>query len=217
MQMISWQRADPEAVDNPDHVDPVLARLVRHVNDTMCWSRDGKMLCPECSMVVLHLANRTVGTRMTGWSPREAALVHARLAVEQAEEVQYLVGIKSVGEAISTARTLLTDPDSTSLRQDAMALTEQVDLAAQQAATSSGTAATVAANFALNSAACVTRLTHGRHVQDRAGIAVTRAFEAADAQVWCGRPDEAHRVIDRFTELAGLPEAKTSLNELMPA
>jgi hypothetical protein len=205
MQVISWQTGYPVAIDNPACADPVLARLVRHVNDTMCTNRDDKMLCPECSLAVLHLAHRTVGTRMVGWPPREACLVHAQLAVEQAEKVEPLLGIPRVREAISAARMLLRDPDSASLRQSALAMTEEVLVAAEKARSHSARFAAFAIKAAVHATTSVNS-DSVKPVVSAAGTAITRAFCAAGTQVWCGRPDEAHRVIDRFSELAGLPE-----------
>jgi hypothetical protein len=62
MSVISWESGDTRNTDMPECVDPLLARIVQTVNDTYCKHPGTQFLCPECSVEVLALAHRTVGT-----------------------------------------------------------------------------------------------------------------------------------------------------------
>lgn len=74
MNVISWENGDTEITDFPACSDWLLSRLVQMTNDTICGhtkvlffvesdlSRFNKILCPECSIKVLDLGHRTVGT-----------------------------------------------------------------------------------------------------------------------------------------------------------
>src|SRR5678815_5524253 len=90
MNLISWENGDTRITDMPDCADPMLARIVQRVNDTICTHRDGDLLCPTCSMLVLDLAHRTVGTSGHGLSPLELRRVWVRVAADQARQVQHL-------------------------------------------------------------------------------------------------------------------------------
>jgi hypothetical protein len=74
MNVISWENGDTTITDYPPCVARPLARLVQAVNDTICHHRVGDMLCPECSMMVLDLAHRTVGTFLSTHEQRAAWL-----------------------------------------------------------------------------------------------------------------------------------------------
>jgi hypothetical protein len=205
MQIVSWQTGSAVAIDNPACADPVLAHVVRYTNDTMCATRDGKMLCPECSLAILGLADRTVGTRMVDRPAREEAFVHAQLAVEQAEQVESLLGIPWAQEAIGAAWQCLRDSDAASVCQSALAITEQADVAVENAGSNSAKDAVRAAKDAMHASARASA-TSGMPVLRSASTAITNALAAVGTQAGSGRLDEAHRVIDRFTELTGLPE-----------
>ena len=73
MNVISWENGDTEITDTPGCVEPVLAVMVQVVNDWFCTHddiEDSGLLCPACSVQVLTLAHRTVGTKLTqGTSP----------------------------------------------------------------------------------------------------------------------------------------------------
>ena len=62
MNLISRENGDTTITDFPSCSDPVLARIVQSVNDTICKHRDGDLLCSPCSLEVLALGHRTVGT-----------------------------------------------------------------------------------------------------------------------------------------------------------
>lgn len=87
MNAISWENGDTTITDLPACADPVLARIVQRVNDSICTHRDGDLLCPSCSVKVLALAHRTVGTggpadldRRRVWAASAAAYAAAYAA-----------------------------------------------------------------------------------------------------------------------------------------
>ncbi len=68
MNVISWENGDTEITDTPGCVEPVLAVMIQVVNDWFCVHdgiEDTGLLCPACSVQVLPLADRTVGTKLT--------------------------------------------------------------------------------------------------------------------------------------------------------
>src|SRR6266567_1201517 len=71
MNLISWESGDTTITDLPSCADPMLARIVQSVNDRICTHRDGDLLCPSCSMLVLELGHRTVGTGTLPLTRRE--------------------------------------------------------------------------------------------------------------------------------------------------
>jgi hypothetical protein len=85
MNVISWENGDTTITDMPACTDRFLARVVQEVNDMICTHRDGDMLCPECSIKVLALAHRTVGTG--GDTSPGRRRVWVLLACEEAESV----------------------------------------------------------------------------------------------------------------------------------
>jgi hypothetical protein len=85
MNVISWENGDTTITDMPACTDRFLARVVQRVNDMICTHRAGDMLCPECSIKVLALAHRTVGTG--GDTSPGRRRVWVLLACEEAESV----------------------------------------------------------------------------------------------------------------------------------
>lgn len=77
MNMVSWENGDTFITDLPRCSDFGLSNVVQGVNDLFCchatkeWytalsgnEREVKVLCAECSVKVLALAHRTVGTNL---------------------------------------------------------------------------------------------------------------------------------------------------------
>jgi hypothetical protein len=62
MNVISWENGDKTITDFPECADQYLASEVQMLNDTYCTHRDGDLLCPACSVIVLGVAHRLVGT-----------------------------------------------------------------------------------------------------------------------------------------------------------
>lgn len=75
MNVISWENGDRKISDYPRCADRLLARLVQTINDHHCGHMDNNFLCPPCSVEVLALAHRTVGTnvRRAGRLPNHIA------------------------------------------------------------------------------------------------------------------------------------------------
>ncbi len=82
MNVISWENGDTTISDFPECSDSFLARLVQIVNDGICLHREGDLLCADCSVKVLALGHRTVGTSLKGWNPRKRINLYAQFAKE---------------------------------------------------------------------------------------------------------------------------------------
>lgn len=89
MQVISWENGDTKITDTPACADPVLTRIVQVINDRICTHRSGRQLCPPCSIAVLGLAHRTVGT--AGTDDVERRRVWVRIAVDQARQLLHRI------------------------------------------------------------------------------------------------------------------------------
>ncbi len=81
MNVVSWELGDSPITDTPAACDPILAKMVHLLNDTYCIHRgDSDLLCPACSIEVLAVAHRTVGTnnhRNGLWLPRRVDWLNA--------------------------------------------------------------------------------------------------------------------------------------------
>src|SRR5690606_17551315 len=113
MNVISWESGDTTITDLPACSDPMLARIVQGVNDAICDHRDGDLLCPECSIKVLDLAHRTVGTGTLDLSELDRCRVWVRVAADQARRVLDLVRGEGRGvceAAIVAAERWADDP-----------------------------------------------------------------------------------------------------------
>jgi len=75
MNVVAWETGESLITDFPSCSDEILAAAVQRVNDTICdhceWrfyrdkegtQQEVQTLCPECSMTVLDLGHRTIGT-----------------------------------------------------------------------------------------------------------------------------------------------------------
>ena len=91
MNLISWENGDTTITDLPGCSDPMLARIVQRINDSICTHRDGDLLCPACSLIVLELAHRTVGTGTLTLTDQERRVIWVKIAIDQARQVQHLV------------------------------------------------------------------------------------------------------------------------------
>lgn len=112
MNVVSWENGDTRITDLPACSDPMLARIVQRVNDTICTHRDGDLLCPSCSLIVLDLAHRTVGTSSHGLSPLDLQRVWVRVVADQARQVQHLNTDPRVEAAIVAAERWADEPSN---------------------------------------------------------------------------------------------------------
>lgn len=85
MQVVSWESGEREITDLPVCADPLLALCVQQVNDLYCTHRPrgSTLLCAPCSVAVLALAHRTVGTTLTGWSDEQIKRLYVRLVLDE--------------------------------------------------------------------------------------------------------------------------------------
>jgi hypothetical protein len=114
MQVISWESGDTTITDLPACADPVLARIAQNVNDRICTHRTGDLLCPACSVLVLALAHRTVGTG--GPADLDRRRVWVRIAADQARQVLYLTAAPEARAAIEAAEAWAADPSEVNRR-----------------------------------------------------------------------------------------------------
>ena len=103
MNVISWESGDTKITDLPECADWVLARIVQRVNDSICTHRDGDLLCPACSVKVLDLAHRIVGTGTHPLTELERQRVWVRVAADQARQVLHLTSAPEALAAIEAA------------------------------------------------------------------------------------------------------------------
>jgi hypothetical protein len=99
MNVISWENGDSRISDMPDCTHPFLSRVVQRLNDSICEQRDGGLLCADCSVIVLGLAHRTVGTADADPDGR----VMVRIAAEEAQRVAHMNSDPRVQAAIDAA------------------------------------------------------------------------------------------------------------------
>jgi hypothetical protein len=225
MNVISWENGDSRISDMPDCTHPFLSRVVQRLNDSICEHRDGDLLCADCSVIVLGLAHRTVGTADADPDGR----VMVRIAAEEAQRVAHMNSDPRVQAAIDAALAWADTPTYAAAaaayaaagRVVAYAATRATHAAAYAAAgrvvAYAATRATHAAAYAAYAAAGRVEQTAvadaaaaGRveqtAVADAARAAyATYAADAADAAAYAaaGRVEQTERIIDRFRALTG--------------
>ena len=177
MNVISWENGDSRISDMPDCTHPFLARVVQRLNDSICEHRDSDLLCADCSVIVLGLAHRTVGTADADPDGR----VMVRIAAEEAQRVAHLNSDPRVQAAIDAALAWADTPTYA---------------AAYAARATYADAAAYAANAARAAAAAYA---------DAYAARATYATYAADAAAYAaaGRVEQTERIIDRFRALTG--------------
>ena len=182
MNVVSWESGDTTITDMPACADRVLARIVQRVNDMICTHRDGDLLCPACSVLVLDLAHRTVGTGTVALTNAERHRVWVRIAADQARQVAHLNPDPRVMAAIEAAEGWC----------DGTVTAEQCRAA--YAATAAYAAYAADAAYAAYAA-----------YADAAYAADAAARSAADAaaDAAADRLKLAHRAIDVFEQYAG--------------
>ena len=110
MNVISWENGDTKITDFPDCSDPLLTRIVQRVNDTICNHRDDDLLCAPCSLIVLALGHRTVGTGKLDLTDLERRVIWVKIAADQARQVQHLNADLMVDAAILAAEAWADNP-----------------------------------------------------------------------------------------------------------
>jgi len=188
MNVISWENGDTKITDFPDCSDPLLTRIVQRVNDTICNHRDGDLLCAPCSLIVLALGHRTVGTGKLDLTNLERRVIWVKIAADQARQVQHLNADLRDDAAILAAEAWADNPTS-----------ENANAAAHAAYTANAANAAQAAAQAAYAAG----YTNGANAAYAAATA-TNAANAAYAAA-ANTPDQrlnlTHRAIDLFEQL----------------
>jgi hypothetical protein len=236
MNVVSWENGDTVITDLPDCSDFLLSRIVQRVNDAYCthrrWSDPpflDDLLCARCSVKVLDLAHRTVGTSAHGLSDLDLQRLYVRLACRVAREVVHLARGIEAERAILAAEAWAEKPGCClpesirDLGDDALAATGSAEHAAGYAAHAAYDAAiyttyynpgfysvNVAALAADAADAAVEAWT--AHKTAAAWLHAVLAVEAKDSvatlagQERVRRMQFAHLVIDEFYRLTGLVE-----------
>lgn len=108
MNVISWENGDVEITDFPSCSDEFLATLVQWVNDGYCTHTTDSSLCPPCSVDVLALGHRTVGTNGASaelWYEIASTLCNEYSAsLKSGEDFNYIV------RNLAKASEILADP-----------------------------------------------------------------------------------------------------------
>lgn len=206
MNVISWENGDTEITDFPACADPMLARVAQQINDTICTHRaEGPLLCADCSVRVLDLAHRTVGTTLD-MPDADRIHVYARLALEQAESVAQDDEDERVTE---TRRVTAAWLDGRATRSEVAVAAAASAAAYTAAALSNAVAASTAAYAAASTAAYAAAASAAADVA--ASAAASAAADAANAATRPGnatggddRLARAHKLIDRFEALTGV-------------
>lgn len=198
LNIVSWESGDTVITDLPDCADPMLARVVQRVNDAICTHRDGDLLCPECSLQVLALAHRLVGTG--GPVDLGRRRVWVRIAADQARQALHLTGKQAAAlAAIEAAEAWADDPS-----EENHIISARVGFGAYAYASAAYAYADAAAYAATAAASAA-------YAASNATYADTYASASASASSASGggggeRLRLAHRAVDLFYELTGLTE-----------
>jgi hypothetical protein len=202
MNVISWESGDKTITDLPACADQMLAKLVQRVNDGICTHRDGDLLCPACSVLVLDLAHRTVGTGTFEMSELDRRRSWVAVAADQARQVAHLNTDPRVGAAIEAAEQWVKTPTASYAYAYAAAAAASSASAASAsasaaAASSAASAASASASASSASAAYAAAYDASASASDAAASAAYAAYAAVR------RLKLAHRAIDRWCEFTG--------------
>ena len=205
MNVISWENGDSRISDMPDCTHPFLSRVVQRLNDSICEHRDSDLLCADCSVIVLGLAHRTVGTADADPDGR----VMVRIAAEEAQRVAHMNSDPRVQAAIDAALAWADTPTYAAAAAAAAAAGRVVAYAATRATHAAAYAAYAAAGR-VEQTAVADAAAAGRVEQTAVADAARAAYAAyatyaADAAAYAaaGRVEQTERIIDRFRALTG--------------
>jgi hypothetical protein len=215
MNVVSWESGDSTITDLPPCADPMLAKIVQRVNDRHCSHRDGDLLCPACSLEVLALAHRTVGTSDHGLSDVDLRRVYVRVACRLAREVVHLAGDPGALRAIEAAECWAGNPTNYAAGNAA----DAANAANGANAANAANAAANAANGAYAAAYAAYAAAYAAYAAANAANAAANAADvgayAADAAAYAAadaadasppRLRVAHLAVDDFLRLTGLTE-----------
>ena len=192
MNLISWENGDTTITDFPDCVDPMLARVVQRLNDTICTHSGDGLLCPDCSVVVLEVAHSVVGTAGVA-----SHADYVAIAVRLARGVAHLNSDPRVMAAIEAAEMWLAHPS-------ADAANAAADAAYAAYAAHAANAAAHAAAYAANAAAgAAYAAAYAAYAAANAAADAADAVDAADAAVDADPLANTRHVIEVWREVTG--------------
>ncbi len=194
MNVISWENGDATITDMPACTDPFLARIVQRVNDSICTHRDGDLLCADCSMIVLALAHRTVGT-----AGHATVDTYVQIAVEEAERVLPIFEAAHPNDD-RPRKAIQGAKNGTNVAYTYAAAAPAAYAA--YAAYAANAAAANAADADDASADAYAAAAYAAH----AASAANAAYAANAAAYAANAANDAHRIIDRFNQLTGHTE-----------
>ena len=221
MNVISWENGDTTITDLPACADVVLAKIVQRVNDTICTHRTGDLLCPACSILVLDLAHRTVGTGTHPLTPLDRYRVWVWVAADQARQVAHLNNNPRAMAAIVAAETWSESPNdvNASYAQNAgvyanAAAADGVRTPRAYASAkviNSAIATTAAAHAAYTAAYTYDATTAAAHAAYTAACSANAVYIAeSTANAAHAKLELAHRAIDVWIERAQFTPTTTS-------
>jgi hypothetical protein len=193
MNVISWESGDTTITDLPACADRMLALIVQMVNDRICTHRDGDLLCPACSVKVLDLAHRIVGTGTHPLTALERQRVWVRVAADQARQVLHLTSAPEALAAIEAAEGWC----------DGMVTAEQCRIAAEADYAAAEAAEAAYANAATNAAYAAYAVANAAGRSQLAYAYAYAAYAADAAANAAERLQLAHRAVDVWCEWAG--------------
>ena len=219
MNVISWESGDSTISDMPACADPLLARIVQSVNDTHCTHTQDGLLCPPCSIEVLALAHRTVGTALD-MEPAARAKVYVEIALGEAESVLHLTSSEAPRRTCALVRRWLEGED-VSPQQIRDSRRECASASASASAYDAAYAAydaSASASASAYDAAAAADAAYAAYAYAAAADAYADAAYAAYADAASGRPhlQHAHRIIDRLEAITGI-KARTVEQETIEA
>jgi len=201
MNVVSWESGDTTITDMPACADRLLARIVQQANDSICTHRDGDLLCPTCSVKVLNLAHRIVGTGTHPLTELDRRRAWVRVAADQARQVMHLTSAPEALAAIKAAEGWC----------DGTVTAEQCRTAADDATADAAYAAYAAAYAAYAAAAvdaaddvyaATDAASYAADAVDAAAYVAANAANAANANADI-RLRLAHRAVDVWCKWAG--------------
>jgi len=206
MNVVSWESGDTTMTDMPACADRLLARIVQQANDSICTHRDGDLLCPTCSVKVLDLAHRIVGTGTHPLTELERRRAWVRVAADQARQVMHLTSAPEALAAIEAAEgwcdgTVTAEQCRTAAADAAAYDADAVDAGAYVAAAYAAYAA-AAVDAADDVYAATDAASYAADAVDAAAYVAANAANAANANADI-RLRLAHRAVDVWCKWAG--------------
>ena len=232
MNVVSWENGDTTITDMPACADPMLARIVQRINDSYCTHTTDGLLCPECSIMVLELAHRTVGTGLIDLTDGERRQVWVKVAVDQARSVLHLASAKDRPKAIAAIEAAQAWADDPSEINRLRAATYAASAAAAASAASADYAYAAASASYAASAAYAYPDTYAAYAASAAAYAYPdtypdtyaayaayNAYAAAAAATAYAAASTytAHRAIDVFCKLTGFTPTPTPVETTIDA